>query len=345
MAVAKSDKLMPDKTSDAETSKSIDQNQLEALKYAWGEYRKWAAQSRKLKAQLVRWRVVVLALTIASAVLGLWAAQVGSGEQSGDWSWFPKALGLASAAAIGLAGYFGKEILSPERERHWVQCRSMAEACKSESYRYATHAPPYNVDDRAVFLMDKIDNLKRTTAEIWSDPIDEKERLRRLPPYLLEPAAYIDQRVKDQIEWYAREANENNRIVDLGRYVSWGLGALGVALGAMTGFFEWAWPAALIAIVGTITAAAAAFLFSGRYQYLAISYRATGDKLDSNQARWSIQPVANRTQESFWNFVEQCENTISIENSAWMVEWSKKKELSEEQVSEPATDTEEPEPK
>ena len=313
-------------------SLTISQNDLKALEYVWAEYRKWAAHSRKLKNKLLYWRFTVLALTVASAILGLSAALAGVG-QGDDLHWMPKALGLAGAVSIGLAGYFGREILSPDRERHWVQCRSMAEACKSEAYRYATHAPPYNVDRRADLLIDKVDGLKQTTAEVWADPIEGDERLSGLPPYPMENDAYIEKRVVDQINWYAKSANENNRAVEFGRRVSWGLGALGVILGAITGFFEWAWPAALIAVVGTITAALAAFLLAGRYQYLAISYRATGDQLDAKQTRWSIKPPQSRTQESFWDLVDQCENTISIENSAWMVEWSKKKAMSDDATS------------
>lgn len=301
-----------------------DENALVALKVAWGDYREWAAQSRALKTELRRFSIITLTLTVTSAVTGLLAGQIDERLLIADDSWLPKAFGLASAAAIGLAGYFGKELLSPEHERKWIQARSMAEACKSEAYRFATRTGVYAQDDANDQLLKKVRLLHRTVEGLWANPLEETERVKRLPVFPMDGVEYIKGRVQDQIDWYVDSANKNKRSVDIGRRISLNLGALGVLLGALSGFFDSQLPAAWIAVIGTITASIAMFLFSGRYQYLALSYGATAKKLRLEKSRWEIDP--KKTPEVLSAFVEVCENTFSLENKAWMAEWSDRDE-------------------
>lgn len=317
--------MTTDTTTGGPTDDAIaDKNALVALKVAWGDYREWAAQSRSLKTELRRFSITTFTLTVTSAITGLLAGQIDELITIAGDSWLPKAFGLASAATIGLAGYFGKEILSPERERKWIQARSMAEACKSEAYRFATRTGVYVQDDANDQLLKKVRRLHRTVDGLWASPLEETEREKRLPVFPMDGVEYLKERVQDQINWYVDSANKNKRSVDIGRRISLILGAIGVLLGALSGFFDSQLPAAWIAVIGTITASIAMFLFSGRYQYLALSYGATAKKLRLEKSRWEISP--EKTPGVLSAFVDVCENTFSLENKAWMAEWSDRSE-------------------
>jgi hypothetical protein len=267
------------------------------------------------------WRVAVVVLTAAGALLGVLAAQLGS--VGGMLPWLPKALGLAAAAAVGLAGYFGKEILSPDRERQWVRARAIAEACKSQAFRFATATEPYVDAEADQHLLDKVGELEHSVAEVWAKTIEEAERQRGLLAYPMDTPAYLEQRVADQITYYDMQSAANSRIVTRGIYLSWVLGAAGVVIGAISGFYDVQWPAAWIAVIGAASGAIASFVLSGRYQYEAVSYRATSDKLRLERARWGSLSPSAADAAAFQQLVERCEAIITTENSAWMVEWTK----------------------
>lgn len=90
-------------------------NKNPALAYVWGKYREYAFTSRKRKAELTSWRYRVLLFGVTGAILGtLCQESIRLGFSNiANLSWMPFALGLSSATFIGLATYFGKEILNP----------------------------------------------------------------------------------------------------------------------------------------------------------------------------------------------------------------------------------------
>ena len=99
-----------------------------ALKYVWGQYRIWDLTALNLKNGVSRWRDIVFALSIGGALLGTLAKQVDS-WRIGAWpTWLPPALGVLGGVALGLAGYFTKELLSPGPEAKAIRARAAAEA-------------------------------------------------------------------------------------------------------------------------------------------------------------------------------------------------------------------------
>jgi Protein of unknown function (DUF4231) len=111
--------------------------QAQALEFAWGEYRVWAATSRQKKKEISTWRLAVLLLTIIGAVLGTVSSQI-SGLQATASSY----IGYASAILIVIATYLGQEILKPDQKRLWIRARSLAEALKAETFLFRTGAAP-----------------------------------------------------------------------------------------------------------------------------------------------------------------------------------------------------------
>ena len=137
----------------SDSSSPKESNRDSALAFTWGQYRVFAATSRALKAELSAWRHRVLILSIAGAILGSLCQQsTGWGLAGGKFSWLPTSFGILSAIVLGLAAYFGKEILNPERERKWVRARSMAEALKAEAY-ISANASPYDMPDAIDLLI------------------------------------------------------------------------------------------------------------------------------------------------------------------------------------------------
>jgi hypothetical protein len=111
----------------------------------WTKYRGWAQRASAIKAGLDRWRLWTLVMTIAGAFLATLAGSLkGDGASN---SLLPQALSAASAVAMAVAAFLSRSMLDPQVEREWIRARSLAEACKSEAFRFATTLPPYDGND------------------------------------------------------------------------------------------------------------------------------------------------------------------------------------------------------
>lgn len=305
-----------------------------ALAYAWGQYRVWENTSQKLKKQLTLWRIAVLIFTILGAVLGILSSQAADfGPYPGKMPVFfstataGQVLAFLSAVAIGLAAFIGREALSPERERRWVIARSMAEACKSECFKFSTGTLPYDEARAWRVLLDEIDKLEQTMEGVLVSVIIEEERQIGLPAMGLSARDYLKERVRDQIGYYDGQAQRSEKKMERGRRITWMLGVMGVVLGAAGSLFEITGAGAWVAVTANLTAAVTSYVLAERFSYLAISYRVTADRLRSLEAGWNSQ--ASPQKEDFHGLVRRCEEVISIENKRWLVEWTKKKAAQE----------------
>lgn len=293
-----------------------------ALAFTWGQYRVFAATSRAIKAELSAWRLRVLVLSIAGAILGTLCQQsTGWGLAGGKLSWLPTAFGILSAIALGLAAYFGKELLNPEKERNWVRARSMAESLKAESYLFAANAHPYDKVDAIDQLFARTERLLESVTNLKTKRISDEDKRKRLIPLNISSNEYIQIRVNDQINnYYDPRSSEHEETVGRVKWISLVLGALAIILGALgaTG-----WTAAWVAVITTVTLAISAYLYAGRYQYLVISYQATARRLEMLRSRWQSSGKTDEDIQERNQFILDCEDAISVENSAWMAEWIK----------------------
>jgi hypothetical protein len=295
-----------------------------ALKNTWGQYRTWAITSRAYKNDVTRWRNVVLILSIAGAILGTLS------QQSNLWSllktpqWFPSAFGLISGFALGLAAYFSKEALSPDPEAKAVRARSAAEAFKSEAYLLAADAPPYDTATTTAELTARTDRVREAVANLTHETITSAQESEGMPTERLSVEEYIKRRVDEQIDkFYIPRARENAKKLAIGRYLSLTLGAIAVLFGLLSA--KYVSIAGWLAVIGTVTAAIAARQYSGRYQFLVISYQATIERLRSLKTQWAIASKIDAV-DAGKRFILGCEETISSENTAWMAEFTKKPE-------------------
>ncbi len=289
-----------------------------ALSYTWGLYRSFAATARQQKAALTRWRWWMLLLTLLGAVFGTLC------QQAIDWqpAWLTQLFGGLSAVTIGFAAFFGKEFLNPDIERRWVRARSVAEALKSEVYRYLVQVPPYQGDEAGKDLLDRVQLLEDDNSDLMVLPLSADEKRKHLPQGPLSVDTYVQQRVREQVErYYTPMAAKHLSTLRQGNRSRLVFSGLAVALGALGGLGLAGAISAWVAVLGVAATAVAAYLYAGRHSYLVISYQATARRLEGLLVRWQ---QCDQSEQARIRFIEDCESAISVENSAWMAEWTKK---------------------
>jgi hypothetical protein len=137
--------------------------------------------------------------------------------------------------------------------------------------------------------------------------------------YPLTVEEYIVARVDDQISWYQQRAREYQKKSDIFRRYIFGIGALSVLLGlasAISAVSAW------IAVIATITAALTAHMKNQRYQTLIAMYSATALRLGLLKSEWAESRKTDADKADRDAFIQRCEETMALENGAWVAQWS-----------------------
>src|SRR5215217_7193993 len=120
----------------------------DTFRFVWGEYRAWAVTSRVLKVRITRISLVVLCLTIVGTAIvtlsPLFAVPNASAKLQAA-AGVLKFLPCAAAVALGIAAYLTNQLITDSQSQAWAKARALAEGLKSESYKYVTAAPTYDV--------------------------------------------------------------------------------------------------------------------------------------------------------------------------------------------------------
>lgn len=296
-----------------------------ALKYIWGQYRTWDLTAQGFKNHVSRWRNIVFALSIGGAILGMLAKQIDSWKAAGMPDWTSATLGVLGGAALGLAGYFTKELLSPKPEAKAVRARAAAEAFKSNAYLMATGVPPYASATTSDEMFAKSKEIRASVDGLSPVAITGQQESDGVPSAPMSVDDYVRQRVVQQIdEFYLPKVRMNAKKLALGRRLSLILGAAAILLGLWSA--KSASVAGWVAVIGAITSAIAARQYAERYQYLSVSYQATADRLKWLKTKWELDRQSQTGADADHGFILACEDAISTENSAWMAEWTKKRD-------------------
>ena len=289
--------------------------QAKALEFAWGEYRAWAATSRQKKAEIFSWKFWVLVLTVVGALLATVSKQIAGFSDPAAW-----AIGIVGGGLVALATYFGREILSPEQERIWIRARSMAEALKSEIFLFRAGATPYEGPEPGDKLMEQVRKHLGAETNIQPVTLTAEEQRKDIPEGSLSVEEYIKERVDNQIDdFYRPRIQQYDQLMKHWRNVNLSLGAVATVLGVLG-----KWTGAWVAVITTITTSVAAYLYANRYQYLIISYQATARQLKDLKYDWIVMGAPEQDAEKRNKFLKDCEEAISIENSAWMAKLTEK---------------------
>lgn len=295
-----------------------------ALKYIWGQFRTWDLTSLALKNKVSRWREIVLVLSIGGAILGTLSQQIDSWKIAGMPAWLAATLGVVGGAALGAASYLTKEVLkSTGPETDAVRTRAAAEAFKREAYLLATGAPPFATATSADELLEKSKQIRSGVNSVSPLAITSAQEQEGLPAAGMSVDDYVKQRVVQQIdEYYLPQVRISTRKLSWGRKISLVLGAIAIVLGFWSA--KSASVAGWVAVIGTITAAIAAYQYAGRYQFLIVSYQATADRLNWLKTKWEIDGKRQPGDAAKHAFIIACEDAIGTENTAWMAEWTNK---------------------
>jgi hypothetical protein len=284
----------------------------------WADYRRCAGLSRSLKSKLNKWRLLSVLLLAGGGILGLLAQQHGV-----RW------LAAASAVALALAAYVSKEALSAELEHNWILARSIAEALKTESYKFITTVTPYHDDEANRHLLDKSKQILGDFHLGSAAYIEDSEKVRNLPGSWLSMDDYLAERVDEQLRYYDKSAAENHTAHCRLRNLVVVLSGVGVVLGALSTTVEGVgWTAAWVAVIGTLSVAISSHIFSSRYEYQAQSYEVTARRLRNLQSEWGLVREADRESRA-GEFVDAFESTISVENRKWVADWQGDKAIGE----------------
>jgi hypothetical protein len=288
-----------------------------ALASTWNRFRVWDLTAVQLRTSMDRWRVRTLILAVAGAVL------VTLGQQLGSLSGWAGHIGtfasMGGALAIAVSAYFAGQALSKENVQNWTKSRSTAESLKAATYLYRTGIPPFDGADRDAKLVDRRAAIEEAGDGIEPVAAPAGEEVSNLSPMSVDN--YITLRVNDQIEgFYRRRAAEYQRKTAKLRQLIFWLGAVPVILGAAAAKIPPV--AAWSAVVATIITSLTSYVQGQRYQALSTVYLATARRLEVLRDKWEASPKSDDSKKSF---IQSCEDTIGLENGAWVTQWSQPK--------------------
>jgi SMODS and SLOG-associating 2TM effector domain 1/Protein of unknown function (DUF4231) len=290
-----------------------------ALASTWSHFRTWDLTAVELRASLGRWRLWTLILAMGGAVLVTFGQQLGSLAASvGPWAGpVGKGVNLCGAASIALSAYFAREALSNENVQNWTKSRSIAESLKTTTYLYRAGVPPFDGIDRDEKLVDRRGAIEDAaeSVELLTPPTDKEVDLSAISVQ-----DYIVKRVNDQIDFYRRRSGEyQNKIKKLREIVLW-LGATAVVLGVISAVKPLV--ASWTAVLATVIASLSAHVQGQRYQTLTAVYQSTARRLETLRDKWESNPQSTAVKNAF---IQSCEDTMALENSAWATQWSQNK--------------------
>jgi hypothetical protein len=273
-----------------------------------------ADQSSRSQQRLSLWlRRVQLVTLVVAAALGAVAVRTGSVE------WGP----LLAGVAFAVAGLLEATILTVQPERGWYGGRAVAESVKTLAWSYAVAGEPFVVpqkseDEADALFLQRVTQILDEFREIAVLPVAGRTReitgwmrALRAQPLTDRKESYQRDRIEDQRVWYANRARWNRR-----RSVWWSLVmlaiqslGLGGALLKGVGIIDFD----ALGILASAAASVLAWLQIKQHATLAQSYSHAAHELSTIEALIG----AVRSETEWGRFVNDAENAISREHTAW----------------------------
>ncbi|MEL7449159.1 MAG: DUF4231 domain-containing protein [Pseudomonadota bacterium] len=287
---------------------------------AWAAYRQSAATARSESGLLRSWRWRVLAVTVAGATAGALADALREAASTTP-AWLVSGIGSAGSVLLAIATLITATLLTVSRQQRWTINRAVAEALKSECFRYATRTAPYDSADAAERLAARTQRL--TEALGANAPSSTGPARTGGLPHHLAATDYLHRRVEDQQSWYADKAYAARNSLARFRLVSILLGTLAALLPVIGTLLDKPGPASWAALATTAGTAIGSFVYAERFAFLAESYAAAANRLDALRKRWDVSPQGD---DDLQRLVDDVEQALSTENSAWMAELMREEE-------------------
>lgn len=286
---------------------------------AWSAYRQCAATSAYYKSQLELFTKASLWLGIAGAAMGTVAQLLPPNPTSVA----AKTLGIAGSLAVALAGLAATQAVSGDKEKLWIRCRAAGEALKSAVYLYNASVPPFDGPDRGAALAQRVERALKDLDRIALRP----GKSDKPPPVSLSVSDYIAARVDDQIDYYTRGANKYQKKADFWRYCALAGAAISAGLAIVSAMFSLSpW----VALLATVTASITAYVKNHRYELMIGLYQATAMRLQLLKDRWLDSGKTDADKADRDALIQRCEETLALENGAWVAQWSQQRPQQEE---------------
>lgn len=278
----------------------------------WRQAEEWGAAADLGKRSMARVRGTAFLLGTAGAALGaLGGTLVGAPNLA-------KLFGVASAVAVALAGFVGREFLGGTLELEWSRARVLSEALRREVWLSLMRVPPYDGFDAATAVLKVAERLQHNTGLTRT--------ARTAAPGAPFPEAttledYARLRLDPQIAYYRHtwgQADRRTRRWRIAAAVLAGTATI-LGLGVVTSPTLPAW----VPVVTTAAAATAAHLRAMRLEAVLPLFQEAEYQLRLKRAALDGGHVNQRAA-----FVLACEDIMSRENQSWRAEW--KRPLAEE---------------
>jgi len=290
-----------------------------ALSDAWQAQAEWSSRASTLKTRIAGQRSRVLYLVAAAAFFGglaTWLTAAGTAPGT------PVRVVSGTAAILAaLAATMQRAAGQVKTVEQWNRARSVSEALKEAVYRYRTGTGRYAAD-RDNALRARVEEIVQRAQDLLAITVPNKSPSREPPPDL-DAAAYVERRVKQQIDgYYLKQVATLSASRARWQLAEQGLLYSGAIIGALAASLPAAPLAPWVAVATTIAGAVAAQAEASRFSHLIVSYQATADRLRAIESQFTDDRARGLTID-FEALVNRAEDAISVENQAWMAAWSR----------------------
>lgn len=266
-------------------------------------------QRKTLRGTSARLILTVVA-TLCLSLGPLWPTEIGEHREI-------EIVGIIAAALFLVAFLYEVYLLRLKPESGWYDGRAVAESTKTLSWRYAVGGNPYPIGDDAdeAFELD-IKGLG-TDVEALQGAVTAGGRptawMRSLRSADLETrrSSYIQGRVRDQEEWYARKARENLRKARMWSLTLLVAEALGVVLALLKALSFITID--LASLAAAVIASGVAWLAVKQHESIGAAYTMASRELASVHVQ-----LLSVDDESRWaEEVASAEEAVSREHTMW----------------------------
>ena len=131
----------------------------------------------------------------------------------------------------------------------------------------------------------------------------------------------------DQIDYYTRGANKYQKKADFWRYCALAGAAISAGLAVVSAMFSLSpW----VALLATVTTSITAYVKNHRYELMIGMYQATAMRLQSLKDQWLDSGKTDAEKADRDSLIQRCEETLALENGAWVAQWSQQPTQQEE---------------
>ncbi|HEX3481327.1 MAG TPA: DUF4231 domain-containing protein [Kofleriaceae bacterium] len=305
----------------------------------WTKQSQWSAAANNYKKAHRSWNGPLIAIGFLGVVISTVSPHLvaKTATTPDEWTVLQYVLAVAGPVIVAVAALLTREILGPKSEHKWIKAREISESLKSEGFIFAVGAPPYSDPKTAPRLLAaKMNELAPAAGPDGLGPLpaatvngprtDEPASSKKPPgPKPHEPLTldeYIDRRVNAQCTYHDGEARRFAGALARWQGVAIALMAVSAALGIIAGFGKQASFNVWVAVVSTALATVTAYVTASRLEFLAATYAATSERLQSLVTNWQAKDNTAAAERD--RFILDCEAVLAAQNRTWADELSKR---------------------